>query len=172
MTKILLRRSRELGRNGLWYNSRKWMMGVDVSVKARHWWEAGLCRCHQTLRFRCQIGRTDRQKATVVPTSNLSFMNKTRGTKWKQTNCCWEKHTHTHTRRLMNTQWNSLYLAYFRCLPMPPLVVCERVEVDKVRLGLWSGWAEHQAVLPSLHLLHLERQTVHVTKVIRMMPSS
>lgn len=45
--------------------------------------------------------------------------------------------------------------AYFWCLPMPSLVVCQCVKVDKVSLGLWSGWAEHQTMLPPLHLLHL-----------------
>ncbi|KAK0141960.1 RNA-directed DNA polymerase from mobile element jockey [Merluccius polli] len=47
--------------------------------------------------------------------------------------------------------------AYFGRLPVPSLVICQRVEVDKVCLGLRSGRAEHQTVLPPLHLLHLDR---------------
>lgn len=66
---------------------------------------ACLCGANQTLSDGgFQIGRINRQKATVVPTSNLWFKYKTSGTNWKQTNCCREKtymlcdeHTVKHT---------------------------------------------------------------------------
>lgn len=121
-----------------------------------------LCGANRThSEWGCLIGRLGRQKAAVVPTYNLWFKYKPGGTNWKQTNCCWEKTRAMHIVSCTHSNTHSLSLAYFWCLPMPSLVVCERVKVDKVCLGLWSGWAEHQTVLPSLHLFHLNTKTTY-----------
>lgn len=41
---------------------------------------------------------------------------------------------------------------------MPALVVGQRVKVDVVGLGLGTSGAEHQTVLPPLHLFHLSQE--------------
>lgn len=119
---------------------------VCCSINARHRWESAsvepIRRTQRGGSFWLDDSTGRRQLQS--PTSTLWFKYKPRGTKWKQTNCA-------HT----------LVVSYFWCLPLPSLVVRECVKVDKVCLGLWSGWAEHQTVLPPLHLLHLNTKTIH-----------
>ena len=104
-------------------------------------------------------GRLNKQKITI---QNHWCTYKPSKTNWKWTSCRWQETCKTRCVMHAHGDTYSLFLAYFWCLPMPSLVVCESVEVDKVSLGLWAGWAEHQTVLPPLHLLNLNKLTTEI----------